>query len=218
MIMDINNLNELQKGYIEDILERYENELNIKSFGTLNFTSVNTKNIELIIGQEEFITLSMLIKKEDLKKYNIISIYEPEETILPKEFYETYNSHLILKFSDIRKDINVMLEKNKIDKDKHKYLSECEIKDSQFDILRDYIINNKDNKFIINCHAGISRSAAIGYILEDILNINEDERIIEQDKILSHWRYSPNQIIIEKFTKSEFHNKYDDLLDIENIF
>lgn len=218
-MLNTNHLNQSQKESIEDILDIYEGQLNFKEFISLNFNSVKTKHIELIIGQDEFITLSMLTNKEDLKKYNSISIYEPGETILPKELYENFNSHLILEFSDIRKDFRDMFEKNKINKETYDLLERDEIKNSQFDILKEFILNNKNKKFIINCHAGISRSAAIGYILEDILNKVHNLKETEQEKILSYWRYSPNKIIIEKFKGSEFFNKYDeDSLDLENIF
>lgn len=216
--MIIEHLNQHQKEYIEDILDYHNNQLNYKDYIELKFNSTQTKNIELIIGQDEFTTLSLLTKKEDLKKYNCISIYEPFESILPIELYENFNAHLILEFSDIRKDFRQMYQDNKISLDTYDLLEKDEIKDSHLDILRDFILNNKDKKFIINCFAGISRSAAIGYILEDMLNKDINEKEIEQNKILSHWRYSPNKIIIEKFTKSEFYNKYDEELDLENIF
>lgn len=216
--MNINNLNQHQKEYIEDILEYHNNQLNYKEFIELKFNSIQTKNIELIIGQDEFTTLSLLTKKEDLKKYNCISIYEPFESILPIELYENFNAHLILEFSDIRRDFRKMYKENKISLETYDSLEKDEIKNSHLDILRDFILNNKDKKFIINCYAGISRSAAIGYILEDILNKDINEKEIEQNKILSYWRYSPNKMIIEKFTKSEFYNKCDEELDLDNIF
>lgn len=216
--MDINNLNQHQKEYIEDILDYHNNQLNYKDYVELKFNSTQTKNIELIIGQDEFTTLSLLTKKEDLKKYNCISIYEPFESILPIELYENFNAHLILEFSDIRRDFRKMYKDNKISLDTYDSLEKDEIKNSHLDILIDFILNNKDKKFIINCYAGISRSAAIGYILEDILNKDINEKEIEQNKILSHWRYSPNKMIIEKFTKLEFYNNYDEELDLDDIF
>lgn len=216
--MNLNNLSQHQKEYIEDILDYHNNQLNYKNYNNLNFNSIKTKNIELIIGQDEFATLSLLTKKEDLKEYNSISIYEPFESILPLELYENFNAHLILEFSDIRKDFREMYKDNKISLDTYNELERDEIKNSHLDILRDFILNNKDKKFIINCYAGISRSAAIGYILEDILNKDINDKELEQNKILSYWRYSPNKFIIEKFTKSEFYNKYDEDLDLDNIF
>lgn len=216
--MVIEHLNQHQKEYIEDILDYHNNQLNYKDYVELKFNSTQTKNIELIIGQDEFTTLSLLTKKEDLKKYNCISIYEPFESILPIELYENFNAHLILEFSDIRRDFRKMYKDNKISLDTYDSLEKDEIKNSHLDILRDFILNNKDKKFIINCYAGISRSAAIGYILEDLLNKDINEKEIEQNKILSHWRYSPNKMIIEKFTKSEFYNNYDEELDLDNIF
>lgn len=216
--MIIEHLNQHQKEYIEDILEYHNNQLNYKEYIELKFNSIQTKNIELIIGQDEFTTLSLLTKKEDLKKYNCISIYEPFESILPIELYENFNAHLILEFSDIRRDFRKMYKDNKISLDTYDSLEKDEIKNAHLDILIDFILNNKDKKFIINCYAGISRSAAIGYILEDILNKDINEKEIEQNKILSHWRYSPNKMIIEKFTKLEFYNNYDEELDLDDIF
>lgn len=216
-MVNIDNLSENQKNYILDIIE-YHNSLNYKSFKELKFNSIKTKNIELIIGLDEFITLSLLTKKEDLKEFNIISIYEPNEPILENSFYDSFNNHIILKFSDIRKDINLLYNNKKINKDEYEQLKNEEINENQFLQLIDFIKENKNNKFIINCHAGISRSAAIGFILEDILNNNQIEKEIEQNKILSHWRYSPNKIIIEKYTQKEFNNIYDNDLDLDNIF
>ena len=54
--------------YIEDF-----ETLNYRNFNDMQFSSTKTKHIELIIGQEEFISLSLLNKKEDLNDFNIIS-------------------------------------------------------------------------------------------------------------------------------------------------
>lgn len=218
--MNLDNLNQSQKEYVEDILENFET-LNFKNYNDLNFNSTKTKNIDLIIGQDEFITLSLLTKKEDLKELNIISIFEPNENILPNSFYNNFNSSFIMVFSDIRKDIDKKLENNEFSIEIHNLLSELEIKKEDFDNLIKYVKNNKDKKFVINCHAGISRSAAIAYILEDILNENIENKNFEQDKILKHWRYSPNPIVINKylsFQNKNFIKIEDNEEDLENIF
>lgn len=211
--MNLNNLNKNQQSYIRDILEDFET-LNYRNFNDMKFSSTKTKHIELIIGQEEFISLSLLTKKEDLNDFNIISIFEPTETILPLELYESFNSHLILTFSDIRKKI----EDTNLSLNEKEELSKLEIQNKDFEILKDYILNNKDKKFIINCQVGVSRSAAIGIILENLLNDNQIDIDLEINKILSHWRYSPNPIILEKYLKKEFINKFEDNLDLDNIF
>ena len=211
--MNLNNLNKNQQSYIRDILEDFET-LNYRNFNDMKFSSTKTKHIELIIGQEEFISLSLLTKKEDLNDFNIISIFEPTETILPLELYESFNSHLILTFSDIRKKI----EDTNLSLNEKEELSKLEIQNKDFEILKDYILNNKDKKFIINCQVGVSRSAAIGIILENLLNDNQIDIDLETNKILSHWRYSPNPIILEKYLKKEFINKFEDNLDLDNIF
>ena len=224
--MNLNNLNKNQQSYIRDILEDFET-LNYRNFNDMKFSSTKTKHIELIIGQEEFISLSLLTKKEDLNDFNIISIFEPTETILPLELYESFNSHLILIFADIRKKI----EDTNLSLNEKEELSKLEIQNKDFEILKDYILNNKDKKFIINCQVGVSRSAAIGIILENLLNDNQIDIDLEMNKILSHWRYSPNPIILEKYfllskcnkqfiayKKKEFINKYKENLDLDNIF
>ncbi len=224
--MNLNNLNKNQQSYIRDILEDFET-LNYRNFNDMKFSSTKTKHIELIIGQEEFISLSLLTKKEDLNDFNIISIFEPTETILPLELYESFNSHLILTFSDIRKKI----EDTNLSLNEKEELSKLEIQNKDFEILKDYILNNKDKRFIINCQVGVSRSAAIGIILENLLNDNQIDIDLEMNKILSHWRYSPNPIILEKYfllskcnkqfiayKKKEFINKYKENLDLDNIF
>ena len=211
--MNLNNLNKNQKSYIKDILEDFET-LNYRNFNDIKFSSTKTKHIELIIGQEEFISLSLLTKKEDLNDFNIISIFEPTETILPIELYESFNSHLILIFADIRKKI----EDTNLSLNEKEELSKLEIQNKDFEILKDYILNNKDKKFIINCQVGVSRSAAIGIILENLLNDNQIDINLEIDKILSHWRYSPNPIILEKYFKKEFINKFEENIDLDNIF
>lgn len=211
--MNLNNLNKNQQSYIRDILEDFET-LNYRNFNDMQFSSTKTKHIELIIGQEEFISLSLLTKKEDLNDFNIISIFEPTETILPLELYESFNSHLILTFADIRKKI----EDTNLSLNEKEELSKLEIQNKDFEILKDYILNNKDKKFIINCQVGVSRSAAIGIILENLLNDNQIDIDLETNKILSHWRYSPNPIILEKYFKKDFINKYEENLDLDNIF
>lgn len=211
--MNLNNLNKNQQSYIRDILEDFET-LNYRNFNDMKFSSTKTKHIELIIGQEEFISLSLLTKKEDLNDFNIISIFEPTETILPLELYESFNSHLILTFADIRKKI----EDTNLSLNEKEELSKLEIQNKDFEILKDYILNNKDKKFIINCQVGVSRSAAIGIILENLLNDNQIDIDLETNKILSHWRYSPNPIILEKYFKKDFINKYEENLDLDNIF
>ena len=141
--MNLDNLNQSQKEYVEDILENFET-LNFKNYNDLNFNSTKTKNIDLIIGQDEFITLSLLTKKEDLKELNIISIFEPNENILPNSFYNNFNSSFIMVFSDIRKDIDKKLENNEFSIEIHNLLSELEIKKEDFDNLIKYVKNNKD--------------------------------------------------------------------------
>ena len=51
-----------------------------------------------------------------------------------------------------------------------------------------------------------------------MINNNQIDIDLEIDKILSHWRYSPNPIILEKYFKKEFINKFEENSDLDNIF
>ena len=72
--------------------------------------------------------------EKDLNDFNIISIFEPTETILPLELYESFNSHLILIFADIRKNI----EDTNLSLNEKEELSNLEIQNKDFEILKDY--------------------------------------------------------------------------------
>ena len=52
--MNLDNLNQSQKEYVEDILENFKT-LNFKNYNDLKFNSTKTKNIDLIIGQDELV-------------------------------------------------------------------------------------------------------------------------------------------------------------------
>lgn len=184
------------KDYVISILEK-NSSLHFKNFSDFSFNSVKTFNIELIVGQEEFIYLSLLSKKEDLKLFNVISIIDDFEDPLPPELYEFYNNFIVLDFLDIRRDLDFLYNKNKLSKEELTSFKSKEFSFSQFLTLKNFILNNSSKKFIIHCGAGISRSSSIAIILEDLLS-NQ----IGIDSILSYHRYSPNQIILNKYFDS----------------
>lgn len=74
--------------FIEDLFD-YHKKLNYRKLSDINYFSVNTKHIELIIGREEFISLNFLTDKNDLKNYNVISIKEPSEKFFSDSFLIT---------------------------------------------------------------------------------------------------------------------------------
>lgn len=91
---------------------------------------------------------------------------------------------LKLKFWDIEEDFN-----------NYKIIDDLQAKQ-----IYDFIIKNKDNEFLINCEAGISRSAAVGLAIEYLLRDKELYQKWEHfpSKVLQHWRYTPNMTVFNK--------------------
>ena len=60
--------------------------------------------------------------------------------------------------------------------------------------IYDFIMKNKNSEFLINCEAGVSRSAAVGLAIEYLLRDKGFYPKWEQfpSKVLQHWRYQPN--------------------------
>ena len=63
--------------------------------------------------------------------------------------------------------------------------------------IYDFIMKNKYSEFLINCEAGVSRSAAIGLAIEYLLRDKGFYPKWEQfpSKVLQHWRYQPNMTV-----------------------
>lgn len=176
-----------------DILEDFEEveELKVK-INTLpldidKYLSVHTDNIDLIIGRDEILSLFMTTKKELLKNHCIISVSEPFKKESDKKIDIECHDLLQLEFTDIRKEFSEeYLLKNK---DFLKLITEEQISN-----IKDFILKNRDKKFIINCDVGISRSSAIGIFLEHLIGTKENIQKIHQ-----HRRYDPNKILLRKF-------------------
>ncbi len=99
-----------------------------------------------------------------------------------------HNNHfkdtLELKFWDIEEDFN-----------QYKIIT-----DSQSKMIYDFIVKNKNYQFLINCEAGVSRSAGVGLAIEYLLrdfNLYPDWSHFPS-KILQHWRYQPNMTVFKK--------------------
>lgn len=99
-----------------------------------------------------------------------------------------HNNHfkdaLELKFWDIEEDFN-----------DYKIIT-----DNQAKQIYDFILKNKNEQFLINCEAGVSRSAGVGLAIEYLLR---DKMIYSKwehfpSKVLQHWRYQPNMTVFNK--------------------
>jgi predicted protein tyrosine phosphatase len=154
--------------------------------------TISTRTIEAIISRDEMqcAIYQNVIDKENLV---LISIGEPgrEETILTSDFVKDFKDVLQVEFWDIEEDFS-----------EYKIIA-----DEQAKLIQDFIIKNKDNRFIINCQAGISRSAAVGKAIECIkfFGIGEEAKYNYltsfNSEISAHSRYCPNLTVFDKIVK-----------------
>jgi predicted protein tyrosine phosphatase len=123
--------------------------------------------------------------KEFPKELCFISISDPNREFIKTNNY--FKDELKLKFWDMEEDFN-----------DYKIISE-----SQAKLIYDFIVNNKNSDFLINCEAGVSRSSAIGlaieYLLRDFNLYPNWEHF--PSKVLQHWRYTPNMTVFNKIIR-----------------
>ena len=156
--------------------------------------TICTDTVEAIISRDE---MQCAIHQGILDKPNLvlISIGEPGEgyeySILSPEEVSGFLDVLQIEFWDIEKD----------------FVDYKIITDEQAKIIQDFIIKNKDNRFIINCKAGKSRSAAVGRSIECIVNfgIGVEAKYLYKTSFNSGiqppGRYSPNLTVFDKIVK-----------------
>lgn len=157
--------------------------------------TISTQTIEAVISRDE---MRCAIQQGILDKENLvlISVGEPGEfyklSILTKEEVQGFRDVLQIEFWDIEEDIGIY----KI------------ITDEQAKIIQNFILANlqkdPDVRFIVNCKAGKSRSAAIGRAIECIkfFGIGEEAKYNYKtcfnSEISAHSRYTPNLTVFDK--------------------
>ena len=141
-------------------------------------------NIYAIIGRDEIQTLDM--KFNHLKQFPndlcFISLSDPNKDFIKTDNY--FKDELKLKFWDIEEDFN-----------DYKIITDIQSKQ-----IYDFIMKNKDSEFLINCEAGVSRSAGVGLAIEYLLRDFDFYEKWEHfpSKVLQHWRYAPNMTVFNK--------------------
>lgn len=157
--------------------------------------TISTQTIEAVISRDE---MRCAIQQGILDKENLvlISIGEPGEfykhSILTKEEVQGFRDVLQIEFWDIEEDIGIY----KI------------ITDEQAKTIQNFILVNlqkdPDTRFIVNCKAGKSRSAAVARAIECIkfFGIGEDAKYQYKtcfnSEISAHSRYYPNLTVFDK--------------------
>ena len=160
--------------------------------------TISTSTIEAIISRDE---MQCAIHQGVLDKENLvlISIGEPGEfykhSILTKEEVQGFKDCLQIEFWDIEEDFG-----------DYKIITDDEAK-----IIQNFILVNLqkdlDTRFIVNCKAGKSRSAAVARAIECIKFFGIGEEAKYQYKtcfnseISAHSRYTPNLTVFDAIVK-----------------
>lgn len=165
-----------------DEIPDLKKKINSEEFDSKSFQTVSTENIKAIVDRTEMFYI--LKTTTNLKDYNIISITEPFQTKTNVSLDINCNALLQLEFTDIRKK-----SPDDINNKKLKIFSHNEL-----NLIKEFVLKNKDKPFLINCDAGISRSSAIAIYI--CLLFNDNEGI---EKINSYYRYAPNPLMLELF-------------------
>lgn len=147
----------------------------------LNLNSVFGNSIFAIIGRDE----TELIIDKLPKDLAIITIADTNRESID---FSGFENVLSMKFLDLEED----------------FANYKVITDEQGKEIFDFIMNNKDKKFFVNCEAGISRSAGVGLAIEFLLRDFEfwENWSHFPSKVLSHQRYEPNMTVFNKIIQN----------------
>lgn len=190
---------DLQKNHIvETLLENIEKITNISEeeyerLNNENIFSVQTELIRCIVSREEIIKFSKTNFQEINKdeKTVLISITDPDRELLDLNILNQFKDCLSLQFWDLE----------------YKIGNYEPITKEQGKILRNFILKNIDNNFVIHCEAGISRSAGVGLAIECLKYFGETEDNLydyytrHNSKIRQHNRYEPNLFVFDSIIK-----------------
>lgn len=139
---------------------------------------INQNQIFAIIGRDEI--------QSNIKEFPnnlvLISITDPNTKDI--ETNNKFKDELKLKFWDLEEQ----------------YCNYMPISISQGLEIYNFIMKHKNETFLINCEAGISRSAGVGLAIEYLLR---DKYIYPKwehfpSKILNHFRYLPNHTVFNR--------------------
>ena len=156
--------------------------------------TISNSTIEAIISRKEII--EFIESGEDTTDLVLISISEPISEDYPDgeltdEQVSKFKASLRVKFWDITENIG----------------NYTVIPDDVALTIQQFIKENIDSRFIINCRAGQSRSAAVGKAIECIkfFGVGEEAkyeyRTSFNSEIDSHHRYYPNIKVFNKIVK-----------------
>lgn len=137
--------------------------------------TIHTENLFAVIGREEVEEAFSFI--EDASEVVWISITDPHKNKI--EISHKLHDSLHLQFYDVEESWSETISP---------------ILDHQGKKIKDFILKNKNKRFLINCEAGQSRSAAIALAIEYLF-------LLEECKICNtefKWSYFPSKILVHE--------------------
>ena len=157
--------------------------------------SISTSTIECIVGRTEIIQL-LDDKVLDTKNLVLISISEPlfknyADEQLSDDYAKMFKASIRCKFWDIEEKIG----------------NYDVLDDELAQQLQKFILQHINERFVIHCRAGISRSAGIGLAVECIkyFGIGDGAKYNYltsfNSEIKQHSRYHPNMTVFDKLVK-----------------
>ena len=144
-----------------------------------NLVTCKGNGIYAIIGRDEIKSDEFNNIKAFPNDLCFITIADPNKENIDDENY--FLDTLKLKFWDVEEEIGRFAPINLI----------------QAKEIYNFIMKNKNSEFLINCEAGVSRSAGVGLAIEYLTRDKGFYPKWEQfpSKVLQHWRYQPNMTV-----------------------
>jgi predicted protein tyrosine phosphatase len=150
------------------------------------FNTISNDLIYAIIGVDEYLHAynNDWIDKDNLC---LISIHYPYANVHPDTKIQGFADVLQVKFWDTEHDS----ERTPVIS--HEIANE----------IREFIINNKDKRFLIHCTAGKSRSAGVGLAVECLINFEGDVYgfMTGYSDVKENPRYTPNRAVFDRIVK-----------------
>ena len=158
--------------------------------------TISTSTIEAVCSRVEILEL---IETNQLDKENLvlISISEPvlnhyNDEALTDDDVKGFKDSLRTKFWDVEEDFDKTY---------------VVIPDEVAKEIQEFILKNIDNRFIVHCRAGQSRSAGVARAIEQLkfFGIGEEAKYNYKtcfnSDISAHSRYTPNLTVFDKIVK-----------------
>jgi len=176
---------------VEFTIEMNDDKSQFKNMDEYKPITASSNNIHAIVSRIEVLGMISNVKHEQLKEFVLISISSENSPTFYEEYRTLFNDFISLEYNDNFPPFEGGLQEEKEYSEKIK-------KEIYNKKLFDFIEKNNGKKFIIHCNEGISRSPAIGMLLEMYLNeVTDKDEYIKNSDIYNHRRYEPNIITLK---------------------